>query len=47
VAAGWKRVLAGQFVTPIALELPSTGMGTQELVVVGDKNFRSPDAWWR
>ena len=47
-AAGWKRVLAGQLVAPTALATPTAGMsGPQELVVVGTKDFRSPNAWWR
>jgi hypothetical protein len=47
-AAGWKRVLAGQLVAPTALATPTAGMsGPQELVVVGAKDFRSLNAWWR
>lgn len=47
-AAGWKRVLAGQLVAQTALATPTAGIsGPQELVVVGAKDFRSRNAWWR
>jgi hypothetical protein len=49
VAAGWKRVLAGQFLDPTPLPNAVQMMGGRDIetAVTGGRDALNPNAWWR